>query len=168
MILYHGTFTSFDAVDLAKGRRFKDFGKGFYTTRLESQAKQWAIAMKERFASEQAIVQSYELDETGLAELRVLRFKQPTVEWAQFVMNNRNPRFDDFSNKLNNHHCQYDVVEGPVANDRIAVVLDQFLLNLVSGNALAEALRYRELNHQVSFHTLAAIRLLEKIDEYVI
>jgi hypothetical protein len=166
MILYHGTYASFDAIELAKGRQFKDFGRGYYTTRLKGQAERWALAMKERFASPNALVQCYEFNDSKLAGLRVLRFDQPTIEWAQFVMNNRNPRYSDYENPLNNHHNQYDIVEGPVANDRIAVILDQFLVDLISDNALVDALRYRELNHQISFHTPASIGLLEKIDEY--
>lgn len=32
MILYHGTNTDIKAIDLTKGLRHKDFGKGFYLT----------------------------------------------------------------------------------------------------------------------------------------
>jgi hypothetical protein len=166
MILYHGTYSSFDVIDLLKGRKFKDFGRGFYTTQLEEQARQWAVVMRERFASQSAIVQRYEFDESGLTKLQTLRFDEPSIEWAHFVMNNRNPRFVDFQDPLNNHLSQYDIVEGPVANDRIAVILDQFLVDLISGNALVDALQYKDLNHQISFHTLAAVEFLEKRDEY--
>jgi hypothetical protein len=168
MILYHGTYIRFDTIELAKGRRFKDFGQGFYTTQIESQAKQWAVAMQERFAEKEAVVLSFEFDKNRSGDLRALTFPEPTIEWANFVMNNRNPRFNAFNEQLNNHRNQYDIVEGPVANDRIAVVLDQYLAELLSGAALAEALEYRELNHQMSFHTAAAVQLLEKVDEYAI
>jgi hypothetical protein len=168
MIVYHGTYLSFDAIDLSKGRRFKDFGQGFYVTLLEEQARQWAIAMKERFGSNAAFVQSYQYDDSLASGLEVLRFKEPTVDWAHFVMNNRNPRFTEYESPLNNHKSQYDIVEGPVADDRIAVILDQYLIDLISGNALVDALRYRNLNHQISFHTPSAVELLEKIDEYLL
>ncbi|MBR4259524.1 MAG: DUF3990 domain-containing protein [Kiritimatiellae bacterium] len=32
MILYHGSNTSFNAIDLGKGLPAKDFGRGFYMT----------------------------------------------------------------------------------------------------------------------------------------
>ena len=32
MILYHGTNADIEAIDLTKGLRYKDFGKGFYLT----------------------------------------------------------------------------------------------------------------------------------------
>ena len=32
MILYHGTNADIDVIDLNRGLRYKDFGKGFYLT----------------------------------------------------------------------------------------------------------------------------------------
>ena len=32
MILYHGTNADIEVIDLTRGLRFKDFGKGFYVT----------------------------------------------------------------------------------------------------------------------------------------
>ena len=43
MILYHGTYTQFDSIDLDKCRPFKDFGKGFYLTDIRQQAEEMAI-----------------------------------------------------------------------------------------------------------------------------
>ena len=36
MILYHGTNADIESIDLTKGLRYKDFGKGFYLTRDSS------------------------------------------------------------------------------------------------------------------------------------
>ena len=36
--LYHGSTYSFDAVDVNLGKPNKDFGRGFYTTRIEQHA----------------------------------------------------------------------------------------------------------------------------------
>jgi len=44
MILYHGSNIEIDKIDLGKCKPFKDFGPGFYTTPLESQA----LAMAKR------------------------------------------------------------------------------------------------------------------------
>ena len=49
MILYHGSYTWFDRIDPGKGRKYKDFGQGFYTTKIESQAQQWAKNMSARY-----------------------------------------------------------------------------------------------------------------------
>lgn len=42
MILYHGSNTSIDEIDLNQSRPNKDFGKGFYLSDNEEQALQMA------------------------------------------------------------------------------------------------------------------------------
>ena len=37
-ILYHGSATLFDKIDVTKGRPRKDFGKGFYLSESKTQA----------------------------------------------------------------------------------------------------------------------------------
>ena len=166
MILYHGSYSNFNNIDLSKGRKFKDFGRGFYTTNIESQAKQWAKNMSARFGLEYGFISVYNCDESLFENFKYLKFNEPTEEWAYFIMNNRNTEFNDFDTKINNHRNQFDIVEGPVANDNIAVVLDQFMMNMKSGVALVEALEYKNLNHQISFHTEEGISLLKKVEHY--
>ena len=166
MILYHGSYSHFAKIDLGKGRKFKDFGQGFYTTKIESQARQWAKNMSARFGSESGFVSIYNCDENLFESLKYLKFDEPTEEWAYFIMNNRNNEFADFEVQINNQRNQFDIVEGPVANDSIAVVLDQFMMNMKSGTALVEALEYKNLNHQISFHTGKGISLLDKVEHY--
>ena len=166
MILYHGSYSYFEKIDVTKGRQFKDFGQGFYTTKIESQAQQWARNMSARFGSASGYVSIYNCNEKLFNGLKYLKFDGPTEEWAYFIMNNRNTEFTDYEGSINNHKNQFDIVEGPVANDNIAVVLDQFMMNMKSGTALVEALEYRNLNHQISFHTGEGISLLNKVEHY--
>ena len=42
MTLYHGSVREVDRPLAKVGRRNLDFGKGFYVTKLESQARDWA------------------------------------------------------------------------------------------------------------------------------
>ena len=166
MILYHGSYSYFDKIDLNKGRKYKDFGQGFYATKIESQARKWAKNMSARFGLASGFVSIYNCDENLFESLKYLKFDEPTEEWAYFIMNNRNNEFVDFESKINNQQNQFDIVEGPVANDAIAVVLDQFMMNMKSGIALVEALEYKNLNHQISFHTEKGISLLHKVEHY--
>ena len=166
MILYHGSYSFFDTIDLNKGRKFKDFGQGFYTTKIESQARQWAKNMSARFGLSFGFVSVYNCDESLFRNLKYLQFNEPTEEWAYFIMNNRNTEFTDFEVQTHNQTNQFDIVEGPVANDNIAVVLDQFMMNMKSGTALVEALEYKNINHQISFHTEKGISLLNKVEHY--
>jgi hypothetical protein len=42
MIVYHGSYTEIDTIDLSKGELQRDFGRGFYVTKLREQAEYWA------------------------------------------------------------------------------------------------------------------------------
>ena len=42
MILYHGSYTEINAIDLKKSKPYKDFGRAFYLTKYYEQAKFWA------------------------------------------------------------------------------------------------------------------------------
>ena len=43
MILYHGTYIDIRSIDLDRCMPYKDFGKGFYLTDIEQQARDMAI-----------------------------------------------------------------------------------------------------------------------------
>lgn len=42
MLLYHGSNMTIDEIDLAKSRPYKDFGKAFYLSADEEQAREMA------------------------------------------------------------------------------------------------------------------------------
>lgn len=41
MILYHGSNTAIDGIDLNRCRPYKDFGREFYLTDIREQAQGW-------------------------------------------------------------------------------------------------------------------------------
>jgi hypothetical protein len=168
MLLYHGSHTHFDTIDLQKGRLFKDFGQGFYTTLFQDQAENWARVMAARIGTNQGFVSIYEVSHERFIELNYLLFDKPSEDWAYFIMHNRARSYTNKTARLQNHSLQYDIVEGPVANDNIAVVLDQFMMNMKSGTALVEALEYKNLSHQISFHTQRALELLRLVEYYAV
>ena len=43
MIVYHGTTEIIKIPDVKYSKKYLDFGKGFYLTTYEEQAKKWAI-----------------------------------------------------------------------------------------------------------------------------
>lgn len=93
MILYHGTSEK-DAKDIIEngisvfiGKKRVDFGQGFYTTPDKQTAIRWAIR-KSQYEKPALIGVNFDLD-AAENDLKVLRFDEPSLEWAQFVMNNR-------------------------------------------------------------------------------
>ena len=97
MILYHTSDQVIKHPDVHHGRKNADFGWGFYLTPDRDFARRWA--------KENAIVNEYELDETGLDIYRFSRSR----EWFEYIFHNRRLR-DDLS---------ADVIIGPIANDTI-------------------------------------------------
>ena len=55
IIVYHGTSFQFQQIDLNKSKDNRDFGKGFYTTTIQSQAESWAKNIALRNNSEHAL-----------------------------------------------------------------------------------------------------------------
>lgn len=135
--LYHGSNIAIEEIDLKKTRPYKDFGRGFYLTSMKEQ--------------EQKMAQ------------RVSRiFEEPSKEWALFVINNRNRDYQDIYSMECNHDNKYDLVIGPVADDDLALLFRQFSGGLISVEVLVEAMKFKKLTNQYSFHTEKALELLER------
>lgn len=49
MILYHGTYIDIRSIDLDRCMPYKDFGKGFYLTDIEQQARIWLFVSRNLF-----------------------------------------------------------------------------------------------------------------------
>lgn len=97
MILYHTGKQEIRNPDIHYGRKNADFGWGFYLSPDRDFTYRWA--------SENAVVNEYELDEN---ELDVYTFTRD-ISWFQYIFNNRRMK-DDLT---------ADVVIGPIANDTI-------------------------------------------------
>lgn len=115
MILYHGTNTPFEDIDLSRSKPNKDFGRGFYLSANKEQAMEMAVAKVDQLETGNPIVMDYEVDETSMSTLKVLRFDSYSEEWAKFILLNRN-------NASNIPAHYYDIVVGSIANDRVAIM----------------------------------------------
>ena len=164
MILYHGTNLDIASISLNMCRPYKDFGRGFYLTSIEEQARKMAYRVSKIYGGKQ-IINVYEIDDDFLLkkELSIKNFGTAVTEqWATFVMNNRNRDFADFENMLCNFDCKYDIVAGPVANDDLAMLFREYHKHAIHLYVLLKELSYKETTNQVSFHTQRAVELLRK------
>jgi len=156
MILFHGTNIDFDKIDLAKSNRFKDFGQGFYLTDIRRQAEE--MARKRTLQSGgMPIVQEYEFNAENLDSdlVKVLKFDNPSAQWAEFIYKNRNRHKPVFKHN-------YDIVIGPIADDGVAYLLDRYAEGSFSLEQLADELKYKRLNNQYFFGTERAVSLLKR------
>lgn len=158
MKLYHGTNMAFEQIDLTKSKPSKDFGKGFYLSADWQQAKELADARVELLDGE-PIILSYDFDETLLTSemLNVKTFDDYTQEWAEFILANRKR-----SSETPIH--SYDIVVGPIADDRVGVQLWKYLNQDIDMDTLILRLKYMKgITIQYYFGTERAIQHLKKI-----
>lgn len=164
MILYHGSNIDIKVIDLAMCRPYKDFGRGFYLTVLKTQAEKMAKRVARIFGGD-PIVNAFQLDES-LLEMNQLNVKdfgnETSVEWARFVMNNRNRKFHDFADPECNFDNKYDIVIGPIADDDMAILFRQYENGIITFENMVSGMIYKETTNQYSFHTERAVALLKK------
>ena len=164
MTLYHGTNVDIQSIDLALCRPYKDFGRGFYTTKLRQQAQKMAERVA-RIYGGSPVVNVYEFD-NSLLKTSILNIKDfgitPSESWALFVMNNRNRAFTDFNNLNCNFDCKYDIVCGPIADDDMTMLFRQYQSGLISFESLIKGMTFKEITSQYSFHTEKAVQFLKK------
>jgi len=157
MKLYHGSNVKIEEIDLSKGRRGKDFGKGFYLSDDLNQARLMAKRVAERRGHGQPLITTYNFDESILSGdlLKVKIFADYTTEWAEFILKNRKNSSD-----VNIH--DYDLVIGPIANDVVGIQLTRYLYGYIDINGLVENLKNIKPTIQYFFGTDKAIKYLKK------
>ncbi len=149
MIIYHGTVYSFEDIDLKKSRDNLDFGKGFYTTILESQAKDWGLHLAKMNHKDKYNLKSYSF--YPKPDLLIKKFDEVNEEWLEMIKENRV--------KGGVQHS-YDVVIGPVADDRTLPTIYQYINHEISAFQAIQQLKYEKINNQVGFHTEKALQSL--------
>jgi hypothetical protein len=159
VVLWHG-FTNADyqnivklGIDVTQCRIDTDFGRGFYTTTLKRQARQWAwTRFYSQFSHQQPgnfpVILQFQVDRVELGTLVSLSFiigDYTYLDYWSFVQHCRQTSSNPGRNHLRpDNKAWYDLVSGPVAADwRQRVCLDDA--------------------DQFSFHTDAAINLLQSL-----
>lgn len=156
MILYHGTNTDFQHIDISKSFPCKDFGKGFCLTEIQGHAIRMAKHKTCAFGGT-AIVQEYQFDEACLRDdsLKVQFFDRVSVEWAEFILKNRDWKQD--------FHHDYDIVIGPTVDDRVAFLINRYESGAIIMRELIRMLKNRKLSNQYCFETPKAVSFLKRI-----
>lgn len=155
--LYHGSTVAVRKPSLRPGRPNADFGKGFYTTSVKEQAVRWAHIRQEREYAPRAVVSVYEFDESLLdnADLNIRRFTGADEPWLLFVTDCRKSRPHD-----------YDLVQGPVANDKVFTTVNLFESGVLSAEAAILQLKAYKTYDQLSFHTPRVIGTLKFVKSF--
>ncbi len=142
VILYHGSQQVVKAPEIRAAKFYKDFGTGFYCTILKEQAIRWAT----RFP---IIGYVNEFDYQENATLNIKHFEKMTEEWLDFIVHCRRGGSHD-----------YDIVEGPMANDTIFNYVQDFADGKISREAFWALAGFKHPTHQMSFHSVKALATL--------
>jgi hypothetical protein len=159
MKVFHGSDTFIDVINLAKCKPNKDFGRGFYVTKLAEQAQDMADRVS-RWSDKKPSVTEFEFDENAFddEEINALHFDVYDERWLDFIILNRNK-----STRKNIH--EYDIVEGPVADDAVSIRIDAYLDGLVSKQDFLEELKCKDKNtHQICFCTIRSLQFIKRMD----
>ena len=142
MELFHGSNVVVDQPKIITDGYYKDFGYGFYCTNLEKQAKRWALVKQHGH-----VVNVYDYLENK--SLNTLVFDEMTDEWLDFVVACRQGIKHD-----------YDMVEGPMADDTIWNYVDDFTRGEISRTAFWELVKFKYPTHQIVFCSEKALKQL--------
>lgn len=157
MKLYHGSNQDIEVIDITKGLRHKDFGKGFYLTPDRNTAIRMAEKKARLFGGTATLI-SYEMDDVAMqSDLKVKVFpEKASVEWFLFVDANR-----DRKNERPIH--DFDIVIGPIADDGVVLQLTNYREGIYSPEEAARLLQDKYLDQQYYFGTERALSYLHKI-----
>lgn len=150
-IIYHGSNVAVEQPQIRVFGHYKDFGYGFYCTKLEQQAKKWAMTKSPRH-----VVSLYGYNE-NFDGLQKKSFSEMSDEWLDFVASCRR-----------GIEHQYDIVEGPMADDQIWDYVEDFVAGNISREAFWALARFKHPTHQIVFCTPEALQSITYQENYEI
>lgn len=157
MRLYHGSNVEVRKPSLRLSRKKTDFGRGFYTTTNAEQAEHWTSIKIERAKTGRRVVSAFEVADELLTNpgLKIREFNGPDEAWLNFVVDSRKGIEHD-----------YDLVFGPVANDKVFTVVNLYESGVLDAPAAIAELKAYKTYNQLSFHTPRVIQALRFVESY--
>ena len=117
-------------------------GGGCHCTNSYEQAYRWADRKHA-----QGVVNIYSYIEDP--RLNIKKFDKMSDEWLNFIAECR-------AGKIH----EYDIVEGPMADDTIWNFVNDYLANNISKSVFWEYAKFKHPTHQISFHSIRALGCL--------
>lgn len=170
MRLYHGSVSMIENPVFGQGKRYNDYGLGFYCTQDLEMAKEWSCGEDhDGYANE------YEIDLNGLKVLNLNDPQYNILNWLTVLIKNRtfrltNPIAKDAKEYLIENFSvqtdQYDVIIGYRADDSYFSFAEDFLNNAISVKKLSKAMRLGNLGEQVVLITEKAFNRVRFVEAH--
>ena len=179
MLLYHGSYTSVETVNLAKCAAGKNFGRGFYVTADNIQARNF---IKTSLLKAKRLKQIPESQNFGYVtcykynaskeSIPVFEFKEANQEWLWFIsLNRRNRIAKSLAPLLPKEIFESEIIIGKIANDTTNPVITAYLKELYGKFTDVEAARMaislllpHRLNDQYCFLSQRAVSCLTVVE----
>ena len=155
MKIYHGSIEIVEKPEIREANRSLDYGSGFYATTSYEQALSWVKRRANEKKLSKGYINIYEFNKDSINNFKHLIFESATEEWLDFVMQNR--IHDSFEH-------DYDIVYGPVANDKVYASFALFEGGFINKQALISELKTYKLVDQYLFHTEESLKTLKFIE----
>ena len=156
MKLYHGSYIEVKNPKIITSGRVGDFGRGFYTTSNLEQARRWAQIRATQENQSFGIVTMFDVPDNLFThpELQIKSFENANEIWLDFVLANR--KNVDFEHN-------FDLVRGPVADDRVYVCLNMLEGGFFDYEIVIKKLKTYVLADQILFHSAKSLLFLEYV-----
>ncbi len=157
--LHHGSNVGIDAIDLSLSKRAKISVKDFISTPVTNKLLKW-LSLK--WTSSEWEFHSFHrltLMKMQLVKqvLSIKVFDDYSKEWAQFVVDNRN-------NNSDYPIHDFDIVIGPIADDKVGFQIRKYIENEISIDKLIERIKYYgDKSTQYFFGTEKSLNYLSKV-----
>ena len=156
MFLYHGSNIIVNEPRIIESVRARDFGSAFYTTSSRAQALRWASLQEKRRRTGIAQISIYDFDiQVASHNLKIKIYEYPNKEWLDFVVDNRKSKYEGLT---------YDLVIGPVANDRTMTVINDYIMGNISEETALILLMPQKLEDQYAFLSQEALSNLTFVE----
>jgi len=150
--LLHGSNHVIEVPDIRLGKDSNDYGRGFYCTRDDEMAKEWACKQ-----NKDGFVNVYEFDMSGLKVLNLLDGAHTVLNWIALLLKFRTFKLDsdiaiDARDYIIKNYSidltEYDVVVGYRADDSYFQYAESFVSNGLPLGSLNKALYLGKLGEQ--------------------
>ena len=168
IVLLHGTDHIIEKPDINIGNEHNDYGKGFYCTKAEEMAKEWACKQ-----NTDGFVNSYELNTDGLKILDLTDGQHTVLNWIAILLKYRTFKLSseiaiDARDYIIEHYSvnisDYDVVIGYRADDSYFQYAESFVSNSLPLRSLNKALKLGKLGEQTVLVSQKAFDQIRFVD----
>jgi len=168
LILYHGSPNIVEQPIFGKGKKYNDYGRGFYCTEHIELAKEWSCT-----EGTDGYANRYELATDGLKTLNLTDNEYTILNWLAILLENRIGRLSSpiekrgreylIQNFLPNYE-EYDAIIGYRADDSYFSFARSFVSNVISLGQLGYAMKLGKLGEQFVLKSEKAFNMIHFLD----